>query len=108
MATLILDDIELPTARSLDLGVITASQVAFASAGILCGWSLEEDTGAALAKVRLWDGGAAGTDKFATITLQAGQSTRDWLGRPYLRIERGLFVEVVAGTVDVQFWAVLL
>lgn len=74
----------------------------------LYGWSLVETTGAAIAACDLIDGGAAAGTEITPITLSAGQSTRDWLGRPGLLVQSGLFLNVTAGTVRGAVWILLL
>jgi hypothetical protein len=71
---------------------------------LLAGWSLVEPTGTVPAACTLYDGGDAGGQPLAYITLTAGESTRDLFTAPGLYCTRGLFVAVTAGSVQGVMW----
>ena len=67
--------------------------------GWLHGWSIRETSGTTQAVLRLRDGGDANGELSVSISLAAGESTRDWFDRG-VRHVRGLFYELVSGTVE--------
>ena len=81
------------------------SGVVLGGPALLFGWSLRESTGAAPAQLDVYDGADQTGQLVATITLTAGQSTRDWLGLPGLYCRRGLYVNAVSGSVTGVLWA---
>lgn len=95
-------------------GPRTVYAVAFPAAGAsqlmmsgdikIHGWSWAETTGAAAATFNMFDGGNNAGTLLATITLTAGQSTRDVLNELGLLVLNGLFVEVVAGSIRGSVW----
>lgn len=82
-----------------------ASGAVLGGPALLFGWSLRESTGAAAAQLDIYDGADGTGQLLATITLTAGQSTRDYPGLPGLYCARGLFVNAVAGSVAGAVWA---
>lgn len=76
--------------------------------GRLFGWSFVETTGSAAAQVRVIDGGNSGGLEIVNITLSAGQSTRDWLAKPGLRFRSGIYIDIVAGSIQGSIWPLLL
>jgi len=65
----------------------------------LYGWALLDTTGAALARLELYDGYDANSLLIAPVNLLASESSREWFGDPGLTCERGIFVNVLAGSV---------
>lgn len=88
--------VSIPTGQS---GVVLGGPL------LLFGWSLRESTGAAPAQLDVYDGADQTGQPVATVTLAAGESTRDWLGLPGLYCRRGVFVNAVAGSVAGAVWA---
>lgn len=70
-------------------------------------YSFTETSGGGTAKVRLWDGSAAGTGLIASITLLASESTRDPITMHGLPYSTGLYLELVSGTVEGQVFSLL-
>jgi hypothetical protein len=67
-------------------------------AGRLYGWSFEESTGSAAAKLELVDGTSTGGLIIVSITLLANESTRDIWGKPGIRVQNGVFLNMVSGS----------
>jgi hypothetical protein len=67
--------------------------------GILRGYGFRETSGAGTATVLLRAGSDASGDVVVPITLQAGESVRDWFSDEGIAILGGLFVDVT-GAVD--------
>lgn len=93
---------------TLPIPVSTVGYQVFARGGRLFGWSFVETTGAAIAQVRLIDGSGPTGAEIVNITLSSGQSTRDWLAKPGIRIRSGVYVDVVAGSIRGSIWPLLL
>jgi hypothetical protein len=64
---------------------------------LLAGWTMVEATGAAPAVIELFDGTSTGGLSLGKRTLAANESITDQL--PYLHCQRGLFLNVSAGSV---------
>lgn len=88
-----------PYVRPAKLETTTLSVVVFAGACRVHGWSFDETTGAAPAKLRIRDGADVTGPRWVTITLLANESTRDFTDDAGLCFESGVFIEVVAGSV---------
>jgi hypothetical protein len=86
----------------------TASATGQVVAGecLFVGFSFAETTSAASATVDVFDGSNTGGQKIIRVTLDPGQSRSDDLPRPGVHCEVGLFVNVVAGTIDGEVWVV--
>lgn len=93
------------TAQAIAVAVSgTADVAAFTGPCTLRGWSLREDAGtAAVATVRIWDGTSATGTVLAAIELAANASTSQAIPDG-LRAALGVFVEVVAGSVEGSVW----
>lgn len=74
-------------------------------AGVLLGWSLTESTGAASAQCDIYDGIDNADALFASVTLSAGQSTRDLWAPNGIDMRNGLFVSVSSGAVSGTLYA---
>lgn len=94
--------------ESIPLGTITAGTPVTGRECRLYGWSFVETTGTDPAELVVYDGGSAGGTPVVHVTLDAGQSTRDYPPKPGLRIQSGIWVEIVSGSVDVIIQALLL
>jgi hypothetical protein len=73
------------------------------SAGRLVGWALRETAGAT-ATAYLRDGVDAGGDIIVPISLSANESTRDVYIPGGLSFGRGLYLDVVTGSVEGSVW----
>lgn len=69
-------------------------------AGRITWFSLRETSGAAAAVVRYYDGSGASGKLMAAISLQASESTREWVGNHGLPFGGGLYLQVVSGSVE--------
>lgn len=93
-------------AQVLPVAATSTSVDVFEGAAILHGWSWRETTDLTRAEVELRDG--AGGPSIVTITLDAGESTRDWLSGAGIYVRTGLYVAVTSGTVKASLWALPL
>lgn len=84
-------------ARELANGV--SARISF-SAGQLAGFSVRETTGAAGAVLRFRDGQISEGGLLLTVSLNPGESTRDWFLPNGIGFVRGLSIEVVSGTIE--------
>jgi hypothetical protein len=77
----------------------------YQSVNNLFGWNITESSGAATAKVRLWDGTNNSGNYLATITLGANESNREWFPdqSPQIR-NNALFLEIVSGEIEGSVW----
>jgi hypothetical protein len=78
--------------------------VEIGGAQLVMGWSLRETTGAATATVEVFDGQDTTGQLLASISLNPGQSIRDWLGPGGLETDIGVFVSVLSGSVRGAIW----
>jgi hypothetical protein len=72
------------------------------SAGRLAGYSVRETSGTAAAVLRLRDGEDVSDpgNILITISLSAGESTRDWYLPLGVSFTAGLYVEIVSGAIE--------
>lgn len=98
-----------------DRNVIPISFTALATGKVLAagparllGWGLKETTGAAQAACDVYDGSDATGQLGVPFTLLSNESVRDWLGPNGILFERGVFVNVTAGSVSGSMWIELL
>lgn len=100
--------LDLPTGLFLPIKVpLTVAPNTFPPVGgelRLGGWSFLETTGAAVALIELWDGGASGGETVATIALAAGASADRPCPGLGILIRSGLTVNVLAGSVRGSVW----
>ena len=82
-----------------------ASAVLESRRGLLAGWSFRETSGSATATLRLWNTTNASGVKVATVSINAGESTRDNLTTP-VECEGGIYFELVSGAVEGSIWYV--
>lgn len=92
--------------QDFDLGVRAASVLVSGYGCDLHGWAIAESTGAAVAKVRIRDGRDVGGAVVAPITLVASGSSAVWFGENGVACESGVFLEVVAGSVEAVLYLV--
>jgi len=77
-----------------------ANQALSGTQAVYAGYSIRETAGAA-ARVRIWDNASAASGTILeTIGLTGLASSWSWLGPEGLWAVNGIFVEVVAGTVE--------
>jgi hypothetical protein len=65
-------------------------------------WAFRETSGASPATFRFWDGSSNGGLLVAPISLDPGESIREFPGFHSLPYRIGLFLEVLSGTVEGQ------
>lgn len=75
--------------------------------GLLVGWAVRETTTAAGARMAIRDGTAANGRMVVPLNMTADQSTRDFVPAPGFLFERGLFVDVTAGSVEGALFVIL-
>jgi hypothetical protein len=68
------------------------------SQGVLLGWSIREVTGNTGATVIFRDGGQSTDDEVASLTLNAGESSREIFPHG-VALSKGLYLDVTAGTI---------
>lgn len=93
-----------PAAQPITLATVTTSKLVNGGQARLMGWCLIETTGSAAASLDMYDGGDSSGQLIGPISLTASQSTRDWLSGEGIRLRRGLFVNVLSGSVRGVFW----
>ena len=74
------------------------------SAGRLVGYALKEATGVGTAELDLLDGTNVDGDLLVPITLAANQSVRDWFGPAGISFGRGLYAQLVSGSITGTVW----
>lgn len=95
-----------PAAEVIGFSAITTGQLVIGGRVLLKGWAFRETTNAATARITLGDGVTTGQMPILPLTLGFNESARDWLGEAGLLCERGLFLDVNAGTVDASLWII--
>ena len=83
----------------LAIGATATSRVLDYGRGHVRRLSVIETTGTTPATVYLWDGSGANGQLLDTISLAAGQSTRDYYRIGEYPFDNGLYLQVVAGSV---------
>lgn len=91
--------------QEFPLGVVAASASIFGFGVQLHGWCVAESTGAAGARIRLRDGRGVEGSVVAPISVVANGTAALWLGEDGVAAESGLYVEVLAGSVEVTIYA---
>lgn len=84
----------------------TTGTILISGRGVLTGWALKETTGAAVATLNIWDGTDNRGLLLAPVNLAANESTRDWFSDWGIAFSRGLFVEVLSGSVSGALWVI--
>lgn len=96
-------------ARNIPVAATSASVGLSSNPEAVTGWSFRETTGSVAADIQLIDGNNSNSgDILAEITLSPGQSIRDDTGAYPLLAERGIWLQVNAGTVRGAVWSCLL
>jgi hypothetical protein len=94
----------LPASRVLPIGNPVVTGPVTGGLTLISGWSFEETSGIAPAKLRLYDGSGVNGARIVTISLLANESTRDNFPEPMLGVFTGVFCELVGGTIDGSLW----
>ena len=94
--------------KPIGIAATNASQQFFTGPARLMGWALRETTGAAGAQCDLYDGNDATGGLVVPFTFNANESVRDWLGPNGVLIQRGGFLNMLAGSVKGTLFAELL
>lgn len=102
------DQYELIPFEAVPFLPASGSQLLVSPATLVGGWSFRETTGAAQAEIQIFDGQTAQSVPYAFITLNAGQSVRDFCPTPGLFFRQGLFVALISGVVTGSVWVRLL
>lgn len=76
-----------------------ASGLLDAEPGCVVFWSFRDTTATSGSVFNLWDGSGNNSRYLSPFSLQAGQSTRDYIKKHDLPFVNGLFFELVSGTV---------
>ena len=90
-------------AAAKPLPLPAASKVLSSREGVLLGWSVRETSGNATATFRLWNTTQAQGVIVATVSLNSGESSRDYLPRG-IECAGGLYFELVSGTLEGSAW----
>lgn len=106
MSNFTLQDLPMGLFMPVKIPVTAAGSTVNPLAGALRlgGWSFEETTNAATARLELWDGGASGGETAGVIDLAAGASVSLPCPGLGLLIKSGLSVSVLAGSVRGSVW----
>jgi len=94
----------LPAARTQPIAATTIDLLVVGGASLLRGWSFVEPTGSAAASIELYDGTGVDGAYIVGITLDPGESTRDWLADGGIGCLVGLYLHVVSGEVQGATW----
>lgn len=68
------------------------------------GWSLRESTGSANAALEFYDGPSEAAQIIGTVGLAQGMSDTQHLAEGGVRCRRGLFVEMITGSITGAVW----
>jgi hypothetical protein len=101
----VLERVQWPAYDSLDASA--AGQIVSGHA-VLGGFSFTESSGAAPATIELFDGFTTGSQRLFRRTLDPGQSFSDWPSGPGVHCRRGIFLNVIAGTIVGTVYVALL
>lgn len=89
-----------PKARPVIADPLVAGALV-AQRAIYFGFTVRETSGSAVATVRIWDNPSAASGTILdTIQLAAKESAREFYGPMGIEALTGIFIEVVAGTVE--------
>jgi hypothetical protein len=94
----------LPAARAFPFPISTGGIQVIGGMALLRGWSFREDNGGAPAAVDIYDGTGDNGTLVATITLTAGQSTRDPVPDSGIACPSGIFLNIIAGHIRGSIW----
>lgn len=84
----------------------TVGIILISGRGVLTGWALKETTGAAAATLNIWDGTDNRGLLLAPVNLAANESNREWFSDWGIAFSRGIFVEVLTGSVSGAVWVI--
>lgn len=74
--------------------------------GYLMGWSVRETSGTATATFRLWNTTTAQGVIVASVSLNAGESSRDYLPAA-VECEGGLYFDILSGALEGSVWFIV-
>lgn len=83
-----------------------ASGQLIAGSGRLIGWSWRETSGVAVAAFQLLDGGLTGSGMLETVSLGAGESTRDWQPLHAMPYYGSVFLNTLSGAFEGVVWLI--
>lgn len=93
-------------ARPVPVPATTASRLIYGRGAVVMGWSFVESTGAATARVNLYNGHDATGTLVVPISLLAAESTRDYLSPAGVYFDSGVWLEVVTGSITGSVWVI--
>lgn len=94
----------MPAARATQVQDGTADETLVGGASLLHGWTFREVTGTDPATVELIDGSSPDGQLVVTISLKAGQSTRDPFPGAGIGIYTNLYLAVLEGEIRGAVW----
>lgn len=96
--------VEYVPVQPVSFPATTGNVQLLAGDSLLCGWSLQETTGATAAALTIYDGTDTTGQPLAYVSLSPGQSVNDALPFPGLYCTRAVTVVVTAGSVRGALW----
>lgn len=90
--------------RPVSQRAVTADVQLVGMGGRLMGWALRESTGSSFAGIEFYDGSGIGGQLIAPVNVGQGGFLPFWYGDLGIDIEQGIFMHVVAGSVDVVLY----
>lgn len=91
-------------AEPVSFPATTTTQKLLGGPCLIMGWWLLETTGSAAATAELFDGQDTTGQSAVVISLSSGQSTRDWNSPDGIICYRGVFLNVISGSVRGGVW----
>lgn len=99
--------VSLPASMPLHFDATTVDLSLASGAFLLVGWALAETTNAAAAKCYISDGTVAlSANKQIPLTLAINESTRDFVTNLGIILERGVFLDMVSGSIEGTIYVV--
>lgn len=90
--------------KPISLRAQTAASLLVSMGGRLMGWALREATGSSFAAIEFYDGTNTGGQLIAPVNIGSGGFLSFWYGDVGIDIEQGVFMNVVAGSMDVVLY----
>lgn len=90
---------EMPTI-AYPLLAVTTGKVLISRPCMIVGWTITEQTGSAVAKFQLWNGGSTGGVLVATVGLASAGSSVNPPTDDGILCESGVFLDIVSGQVQ--------
>lgn len=88
--------------QTLPFTAVAGGQLGYPRDCFLSGVTYEESTGAAAAAVTLFDGLDANGQILDRVAINAGAFNRSNPGQPGMPCERGIFIDVTAGVMNIS------